>query len=765
MRWDLFIAITAVLLAACEQLERLTLNPPDAPAVTPIPAASPTAVTEPTAVPTLALKPTRPPAEEPTKDGTRRPPAERPVSDDPTLAQLKELIREIRRQSRLDPQIVVEPKESGPEGKIDVTEPGPTDPPKGASHYEELDEKRSITVRSKSLRVSRDEPKTAPDLNSPPESPKEWFQLGFAGNIYRPEPGVDKRLFRAAEVIKDRDFTYGFIILNEYLSDEVGHKLQGLGVELMGPHATAHKVKIPLDNQVIKSLGELSFVEWLGYSPPRQKLDLLLQRVAKRYGQDLEAFPVIINFFDQQSVKRYQDRLRKQGIVLGRSDSDNQSYTAVLPREQFKWLAHQDYVLYVELESTAFSGHDESMAAMGVDYIRSGGGGTNFTGSSTILGILDTGFMLGSSAPTMHRNLNKNGCGKNFTSDSAGVWNNQNSHGTHVLGTIIGTGTADSRYRGVATGVGSSSSTRVRAAKVWDSTGSGSSSFMNDAMDYMDNNSACDSGRPKVINISGGSTGSAKIGTGSTSRKLDANVWDHGQAYIVCGGNSGSTSQTIWSPGVAKNALAVGNALDSGYQTIGDISGSSSRGSTGDGRMKPNIVGSGTTVTSADAGTTSSYDDKSGCSIATPHVSRIAATVLDHYSTFGDRPYLLRSHLMATAILHNDDTTPSDNDSGGRNTYGLGRVSTYAAHWARSNSNGWNTHWGKGTITSSTWGDRDIDVPDGTDRLVVVMTWDEDSASSGASAAVDYDLDLWIDRDADCTPDSKGQCGEWASQS
>ena len=316
-------------------------------------------------MPTLALKPTRPPAEEPTKDGTRRPPAERPVSDDPTLAQLKELIREIRRQSRLDPQIVVEPKESGPEGKIDVTEPGPTDPPKGASHYEELDEKRSITVRSKSLRVSRDEPKTAPDPNSPPESPKEWFQLGFAGNIYRPEPGVDKRLFRAAEVIKDRDFTYGFIILNEYLSDEVGQKLQGLGVELMGPHATAHKVKIPLDNQVIKSLGELSFVEWLGYSPPRQKLDVLLQRVAKRYGQDLEAFPVIINFFDQQSVKRYQDRLRKQGIVLGQSDSDNQSYTAVLPREQFEWLAQQDYVLYVELESTAFSGHDESMAAMG----------------------------------------------------------------------------------------------------------------------------------------------------------------------------------------------------------------------------------------------------------------------------------------------------------------------------------------------------------------------------------------------------------------
>ena len=72
---------------------------------------------------------------------------------------------------------------------------------------------------------------------------------------------------------------------------------------------------------------------------------------------------------------------------------------------------------------------------------------------------------------------------------------------------------------------------------------------MNDAIDYMDNNSACDSGGPEVINISGGSTGSARTGTGSNSRKLDANMWDHGQTYIACDGNSGSTNQTIWAPG------------------------------------------------------------------------------------------------------------------------------------------------------------------------------------------------------------------------
>ena len=44
------------------------------------------------------------------------------------------------------------------------------------------------------------------------------------------------------------------------------------------------------------------------------------------------------------------------------------------------------------------------------------------------------------------------------------------------------------------------------------------------------------------------------------------------------------------------------------------------------------------------------------------------------------------------------------------------------------------------------------------------MTWDEPAASAGASSAVSYDLDLYIDRGADCTH-SLGRCGEYSSLS
>ena len=103
-------------------------------------------------------------------------------------------------------------------------------------------------------------------------------------------------------------------------------------------------------------------------------------------------------------------------------------------------------------------------------------------------------------------------------------------------------------------------------------------------------------------------------------------------------------------------------------------------------------------------------------------------------------PALLRAHLMATAIAH-DDVTGKSND------YGLGRVSGYLAHWDHTNNDGWSNYWFYGGVsTAGGYAYGDITVPPGTKRLVVVLTWDEPAASAGASRAVTYDLDLWADQ-------------------
>jgi len=138
--------------------------------------------------------------------------------------------------------------------------------------------------------------------------------------------------------------------------------------------------------------------------------------------------------------------------------------------------------------------------------------------------------------------------------------------------------------------------------------------------------------------------------------------------------------------------------------------------------------------------------------MATPHVTGLVATLMEHRPEFQNNPALLRAHLMASTIAH-DDVTGKSND------YGIGRVSSYMAHWPTNDFLRW---WTWGSVSATGWHFFDINVPAGAQRMVVVMTWDEPAASAGASQAVTWDVDLYVDYLADCS-DPKGACGEWSS--
>src|SRR5205823_2498253 len=138
---------------------------------------------------------------------------------------------------------------------------------------------------------------------------------------------------------------------------------------------------------------------------------------------------------------------------------------------------------------------------------------------------------------------------------------------------------------------------------------------------------------------------------------------------------------------------------------------------------------------------------------ALPHVTGLAATLIEHYP-FELDPAMLRAHLMATAMAHNN--TPARS-----NDYGLGRVDAYRAHWDHLNTDGWTNYFFSGIVDSSGYVYRDITVPPGTKRLAIAMTWDELPASAGASRAVIWDLDLWADQITDCS----GTCVGYRSAS
>jgi hypothetical protein len=597
--------------------------------------------------------------------------------------------------------------------------------------------------------------------NSWRQAPSESGRsLSFSSGVLPPASGLDPEIEAEAQRLRaqGRQSVYGFLLLRVSLGAELEKKLERLGVKLLGPHVHHYKARLPIGS--LEAVARVPEVEWVGLSSSEQKLSRELHelRRAQTPGSAAVAtsgLPVAINLFDADATGSFRRQLEATGAAVGEYDPALQLYRAVATWPTLDRIIALDFVLFVELIRPTTTGHDQSTPLVDADLIRPGGASPmRFSGASSTLGILDTGFMLGEVAPVMHQDLDKYGCGANFTGDGTSVWNDQNGHGTHVLTTISGTGTANSRYRGVATGVGSTSANRIRGGKIWTSAGTGTQSWMEDGMDFMASASECDSPAPLVINVSGGAAGTGEIGTDSTSRKLDDKVWTDRQAYVVCSGNDAdAASQTIWSPGVAKNALTVASVLDNGYLTVGDISATSSRGPTGDGRMKPNLVAPGVVVTSALAGTTSSYTNMAGCSMGTAHVSGMVATLMEHYPEFRNNPALLRAHMMSSAIAHDDVTGKS-------NVYGLGRASSYLEHWAELDANGWSTHWFWGTVSSETWQYGDIAVPPGAQRLVVVLTWDEPMASAGAARAVTYDVDLYVDVDADC---AAGDCGEYGS--
>jgi hypothetical protein len=435
---------------------------------------------------------------------------------------IKETVRALLARSVMasrDP----DPEVSAAAGGLGIAQAVNIKPPRGASFHQRGVEASLVeaTTVNRSLTARKGTPERRGDVGTAPALPpavETAQQIGFSSASRTPGRGIDERLQRAAEAGQGQDETYAFLLLNERLSPEIERDLEFSGVTVLGPHGDAFKVRVPLSRDDLEAVAGKPYVHSLSYSLPEQKLSTGLSQSAATSAGAVELFPVIINLFEEDPQGAFIDRLTGLGVQVGQYDPALKAYTALVPAGSLRALTDLDFVLFIELEGSSGSGHDQSMATNGVDYIRAAG----FNGAPITLGILDTGFMLGTAAATQHQDLSKNGCGINFTTDAAGVWNDQNGHGTHVLATITGTGTANSRYRGVAPGLGTQN--RIRAAKIWGSAGTGQNAWLRDAMDYMGNATSCDAPRPQVLNISGGSSGTNLTGTDSESRKLDSKV-------------------------------------------------------------------------------------------------------------------------------------------------------------------------------------------------------------------------------------------------
>ncbi len=223
-----------------------------------------------------------------------------------------------------------------------------------------------------------------------------------------------------------------------------------------------------------------------------------------------------------------------------------------------------------------------------------------------------------------------------------------NGHGTHVSGTISGTG-ANGIQTGVAPG------TKLIVAKVFDSEGDGYLSDCILGFEWAVNNDA------NIISFSGGSSEHDSLFTTAINKVVAAGV-----VPVIAGGNDGEDgSSTITCPGDELNSLTVG-ATDSS-DVIADFSGRGPVNLNGQTYIKPDVSAPGVSVPSTYPG--GGYAYGTGTSMATPHVSGTAALILQKNPNM--KPAEVKEALKSTAV----DLGSSGKD----NDYGSGRIDAYGA--------------------------------------------------------------------------------------
>jgi serine protease AprX len=234
-------------------------------------------------------------------------------------------------------------------------------------------------------------------------------------------------------------------------------------------------------------------------------------------------------------------------------------------------------------------------------------------------------------------------------------------HGSIISAILAGSGATGAEGRGVAPGAA------LVGVKVTDGRGNSSLDLIAQGIQWAVDHRA--EYGIRVLNLSLGAFDavcpSGTDGTDVASKAVDAAV-AAGLVVVAAVGNSGPEPCTVKPPAVAKSSIGVGAMADPGAGGFGMVW-FSSRGPTGDGRMKPDVVAPGGGLVAPKPG--GGFQPVSGTSAAAPFVSGVALLMLDANRTL--TPAQVKDAITGSAV---DWGAPGvDPDTG------FGRLDAYGA--------------------------------------------------------------------------------------
>jgi hypothetical protein len=442
---------------------------------------------------------------------------------------------------------------------------------------------------------------------------------------------------------------------------------QAAGAKLYG-YVPDNTLIARADAAGVDRLRALPFVRWVGPYHPAYRLEPALASTAAAG----DATVMVQTLPDADMPALAAQVAGWGGRVEDQSANAIAGYMrATLPATHLGDLAASDAVLWVEpYFAPELNNEVGGGQIMRANEVRQSLG---LFGAGQTVAVADTGMDVGNTTnlhPDIKGRLIKAYClGRPSPCD----WSDPNAHGTHVAGSVLGSGSASGSNPSAHQYAGSHAGVAPEAALVFQSIQASNGSLggiPNDVGQLM--RQAYNDGARIHTNSWGGPTGGSSNpygGYDANSQQADQAAWEHkDQVILFAAGNSGTDADrngvidpdSIGQPGTAKNVITVGaseNLRNSGgYNPGGDcdswgscwfddfsaspiaedtpsdnangMAAFSSRGPTDDGRIKPDLVAPGTNIVSVrshhpDAGTgwgvyDSNYIYEGGTSMATP---------------------------------------------------------------------------------------------------------------------------------------------------
>ncbi|MFT3845623.1 MAG: S8 family serine peptidase [Lacibacter sp.] len=423
--------------------------------------------------------------------------------------------------------------------------------------------------------------------------------------------------------------------------------------------------------------------------------------------------PLLISLQLLPGVKwnEVQPMLTFYGVTLSKADYLNQGLAQVIvPGNKISSLSELPFIAYINvsnLKSEPLNQREKGMFGL-TNLTGAEVAGRNLNGTGIAIGI-------GDNADPLHIDLIKDVINRNPTYVPV-------NHGRMVAGTVGGDGIIEEKYAGVAT----------------------KSLLITDYYDYVLTKSALYySDYNMTVTNNSYYTGLANCPGNSMYNELSVYVDE--QMYnnpflqhIFAAGNDGTKTCSPYPASFAtiKSGYQVGkNSLDVGDYSISsdNLNTSSSRGPVNDGRIKPEIIASGSQVTTTYYNNT--YSSGWGTSHSAPLVTGVWALLTERYKQLHSDAYPKAALLKAVICNSGDDRGNAGPDF----SWGFGLINPRKAVEMVEQD-----HYFTSTASTGSLNNQVISVPAGTKQLKVMLYWHDKEGSPLAANALVNDLDLTV---------------------